>query len=128
MTTDYSTHQVGMSMNGAQMLFADLAARTLLTSMENGTSEGMVILLNAIAKLQGEIDSLKNAGDYDVVKCIKLKTGEIYINGAPLYSQGEGAATFVPMFVGQQYFDTTNNALYVATKVTNSTGDWTSTK
>ena len=129
-TTDFTTHQKGTTMNGASMLFADELARQAINSMDEGSTAGMAIILEAIATLQGRIESLESLNENfrGRLDALVLNCGELRINNAPLLTKGEGAPSFVPQFVGQMYVDTNTHTLYVAEGVNNSTNDWHSTK
>lgn len=111
---------------------AALAAKAAVEGTEVGQlATFLKVAAQAIAEQQAEIDALKQMikeGLGDIIADNLNLNNMPKIVGAPLYSQGAGAPAFVPRFIGQKYFDTTNNTLYVAINVTNSTGDWKSTK
>lgn len=85
------------------------------------------VLVEAVAWLDARCKALEsmidNAGD--------LKARNIDSENMPMvcgYSmavEGAGAPSVVPRFVGQHYVDTTNRKVYLATRVTNATSDWT---
>lgn len=129
-TTDYNTHQKGTTMNGSSMLYADEQAREAINNMDAGSTEGMAVVLEAIATLQGRIESLEaqNKNFRGRLDALIVNCQELRINNEPLLSKGTGAPSYVPQFVGQMYMDTSTHTLYIAETVTNSTNDWHSTK
>lgn len=82
----------------------------------------------AIAALNARITALeKMLQDAHTLIDLKLKSldvQDIYICGNAEVITGNGAPTIVPRFIGQRYLDLTNNKVYTAFKLTNTTGDW----
>ena len=58
------------------------------------------------------------------LKVRTLDAEDILICGNKVVLSGEGAPEIVPRFIGQKYLDLTNNKVYTAFQLTNSTGDW----
>ena len=87
---------------------------------------GQAVLAQAFAQMQAEIDGLRaqleNLGETKAV-CIDSENLP-KVCGQSLVIQGTGAPSVVPMFIGQHYQDTTNNKIYEAIAVTNSTNNW----
>lgn len=85
------------------------------------------VLVEAVAWLDARCKALEsmidNAGD---LKARNIDSENMpMVCGYSMVVEGAGAPSVVPRFVGQHYVDTTNRKVYLATKVTNATSDWT---
>ena len=90
------------------------------------TSE-LQTLAAALQQLNTDLIGLRsmltnNAGTLKAVG-LELETLPI-IMGEPLETIGSGAPSITPEFIGQRYYDSSNNKEYVAVAVTASTNDW----
>lgn len=117
---------------------ANNAAAAALAAKEavEGTEVGQLavflkVTAHAIAELQAEIDGLKERVNENLgnIKAQNLDLENLpQVVATDFYSQGSGAPSFIPMFIGQEYMDTDTGTLYKCYKVTASTNDWKSTK
>lgn len=85
------------------------------------------VLVEAVAWLDARCKALEsmidNAGD---LKARNIDSENMpMVCGYSMVVEGAGAPSIVPRFVGQHYIDTTNRKVYLATRVTNATSDWT---
>lgn len=85
------------------------------------------VLVEAVAWLDARCKALEamvdNAGD---LKARNIDSENMpMVCGYSMVVEGAGAPSIVPRFVGQIYIDTTNRKVYLATRVTNATSDWT---
>jgi hypothetical protein len=85
------------------------------------------VLVEAVAWLDARCKALEsmvdNAGD---LKARNVDSENMpMVCGYSMVIEGAGAPSVVPRFVGQIYIDTTNRKVYLATRVTNATSDWT---
>ena len=93
-----------------------------------GAYEDGHVLTEAIVALNSKVAALeKMLLDTHTLIDLKLKSldvQDIYICGNAEVITGNGAPTIVPRFIGQRYLDLTNNKVYTAFRLTNTTGDW----
>lgn len=85
------------------------------------------VLVEAVAWLDARCKALEsmidNAGD---LKARNIDSENMpMVCGYSMVVEGAGAPSVVPRFVGQHYVDTTNRKVYLATRVTSATSDWT---
>lgn len=84
------------------------------------------VIAQAIVELYAAIDglnaALRNLGETSA-KCIDSEDLP-KVCGTPLVTEGDGAPTAAPMFVGQRYHDNTGKKVYEAFSVTNNVSDW----
>lgn len=131
----------GVQVNGSDLPVSNKKVNIDLSGIEGWSP----VIAAAFAKLQSEIDSLKELlNDYQLkVKAESVDVLEYKIAGMPriLYSSTAGAPSAsnvpdnwdestmngwsgVPRFIGQLYLDKPGKKVYFAAAVTNSTGDW----
>lgn len=85
------------------------------------------VLAQAIIQLNADIQGLRTmfTTGLENIKVNNLDSNNLpTVLETPMFSTGSGAPSVVPEFVGQRYYDTTNNKEYVAVAVTSSTNDW----